>query len=429
MEYNDINALLNSVLNDDEPDVDTEVREEDPRDVPEEAFTGTVIGAVTPEALEAIEAQSITVITSDDPAVFGDPIDEIESLIAQAAGEVEEPEPEPEVAQCATPVTPVQNQSVFAKGAGDDAVPMPVFTTDELMESIDIRNFGTLVTLRTARWHAKIKDKKAAKKQALDDSAVDGTYETSKHLLAGADEKLKRVHKAIDSARTAHYALTLPWSVVAVNETGKRSGARLLPNTLFMEYTTAVANAKQETDTALSEFKVAYPNLITVAQQKMGSAFNQLDYPPAASIAQHFDLQFEFAPIPKGTDFDNLQNQMSDKLADTLNRKTRTMLENAMQDAWLKLYQTVEHVAVTLSNPDKMFHYTLIEKIVDQSTMLKHLNVTGDTRIEEIRQAVEDKLTKHDVKDIRKDDSLRKLLAEEATDIHTRMKEIADETK
>ena len=87
MEYNDINALLNSVLNDDEPDVDTEVREEDPRDVPEEAFTGTVIGAVTPEALEAIEAQSITVITSDDPAVFGDPIDEIESLIAQAAGE------------------------------------------------------------------------------------------------------------------------------------------------------------------------------------------------------------------------------------------------------------------------------------------------------------------------------------------------------
>jgi hypothetical protein len=426
MEYNDINALLNSVLNDDEPDEVVVPEPEATGLSTEDIKAGLALEGLTPEAEIAEEPDPV--IRPEEDAVL-----DIESLIANASGEVEEePESTPEedsepeeVAQCATP----EPQPIFAKGAGDDAIQMPEFTSDELMESIDIRNFGTLVTLRTARWHAKVKDRKASKKQAADDGAVEGTYETSKHLLSGADEKLKRVHKAIDAARTAHYALTLPWSVVAVNETGKRSGSRLLPNTLFMEYTTAVANAKVEMDTALSEFVIAYPNLITIAQQKMGTAFNQIEYPAAASIHQHFDLQFEFDPIPKGSDFDGLQGQQVDKLAEALNRKTRTMLENAMQDAWLKLYDTVQHAATKLANPDAMFHYTLIEKLCDQASMLKHLNVTGDSRIEEIRDAVERDLTKHEVKDIRKDDALRKLLAEKANSIHERMKEYANEAE
>jgi hypothetical protein len=118
-----------------------------------------------------------------------------------------------------------------------------------------------------------------------------------------------------------------------------------------------------------------------------------------------------------------------DKLAEALNRKTRTMLENAMQDAWMKLYETVQHAANKLANPDAMFHYTLIEKLCDQASMLKHLNVTADPRIEEVRDAIERNLTKHEVKDIRKDDALRKLLAVEAALIVERMEEIANETK
>lgn len=421
MEYNNIEDLLSSVL--DEPETP---ESEEPE----------VIGAIveTPEGVEAVpveaepEPEEEAVISEAD--LLTDPVLDIENIIAEANDEIPEPEPddEPEeVAQCATAVPQVD--PLFTNGAGVDTVPIPEFTTDELMDSIDIRNFGTLVTLRTARWHAKIKDRKASRKQAADDGAVEGTYETSKHLLSGADEKLKRVHKAIDAARTSHYALTLPWSVVAVNETGKRSGSRLLPNSLFMEYTTAVAEAKQEMSTALSAFVADYPNLITLAQQKMGTAFNQTDYPAAASIHHHFDLQFDFDPIPKGSDFDGLQGQQVTKLAEALNRKTRTMLENAMQDAWVKLYETVQHAATKLANPDSMFHYTLIEKLCDQASMLKHLNATNDPRIEEIRDAVEQDLTKHEVKDIRKDDALRKLLAESAAKIVTRMEEYANEAK
>ena len=98
-----------------------------------------------------------------------------------------------------------------------------------------------------------------------------------------------------------------------------------------------------------------------------------------------------------------------------------------MQDAWQRLLEDVTRAATALSNPDAMFHYTLFDKLGEHASMLSHLNITGDARIEGIRVDVRDKLTKHDVKDVRKDDALRKRLGEEACSILKRMKEYADE--
>ena len=77
-----------------------------------------------------------------------------------------------------------------------------------------------------------------------------------------------------------------------------------------------------------------------------------------------------------------------------------------MQDAWLKLYKTVSHAAEVLSDPDKTFHYTMVDKLREQASLLKHLNATNDQTIEDVRAIVEDKLTKHDPKDIQRRDRL-----------------------
>lgn len=422
--FDDISSLLDDVLND-------EVESSGSDEQKEEAL------AEEQELAAEDDAQNGDNAAPNEPEPESEVVDEIDALIAAAAGETvleaaeSEPEEEASEEEAATEELPSlgNTEQLFTKGAGDEAIPLPQFTSDEIMDQIDIRNFGTLVRLKTARWHAKIKDKDAAKKMAAAAGADDDTYEGYKHLLAGCDEKLKRIHKAIDAARTAHYALTLPWSVVSLNDQGKRAGPRLLPNTLFMEYTTAMAHAKQEMETSLDEFETDYPNLVQVAQTKMGSAFNPSDYPHMDVVRNHFDLHFDFDPIPKGSDFDGIQQQMAQKLAATLDSKTRTQLENAMQEAWLRLYKTVGHAADVLSNPDKTFHYTLVDKLRDQASMLKHLNATKDQRIEDCRTAVEQKLTMHDPKDIRKDDALRRKLAKDAQDIYADMRSHIDETK
>lgn len=411
--FDDISALLNDVLDDEIVDDGTLT----PEIVDEETLEGMVDAAVDRN----------TVITNADVEVVDEihaEIDDIDALIAAATGESNA---EPDVPTVGNPdeedvTTDGDTEQFFTQGTGTDAIELPTFTSDEIMDSIDIRNFGTLVKLTTMRWHAKIKDRKAARDMAKAANAEDGTYEGYKHLLAGCDEKLKRIHKAIDAARTAHYSLTLPWSVVSLNDTGKRSGPRLLPNTLFMEYTTAMATAKQEMDEALDDFETAYPTLVQLAQSKMGTAFNPSDYPHMDVVRTHFGLHFDFEPIPKGSDFDGIQAQMAQKLAVTLDNKNRTALEHAMQEAWHRLYKTVEHAATVLANPDKLFHFTLIEKLRDQSGMLKHLNATADQRIEDVRRDVMHRLTAYDAKDIRKDDALRRQLATAAQEILEQMK-------
>ncbi len=305
---------------------------------------------------------------------------------------------------------------------------LPEFTSDELMADLDIRNFGTLASLKTLRWHAKVRDHAAAADAASASGADKAAFEARKRLLVGADEKLKRVHTAIDAARTEHYKMTLPWSTVGVNDHGRRAGPRLLPNTLFFEYTQKMGKYNQEMKDALDEFVQAYPTLIAIAQKKLGNAFDRTQYPAPSEIRSYFGLNFDFQPIPIGADFDSVTLQQAEKLALNVNKKTQQMLENAMQDAWKRLLEDITHAHAALANPNAKFHYTLIDKMKEHASMLSHLNVTGDKRIEAIRIRIEKDLAKRDVKEVRKDDALRAHLADEAKAVLDMMQEYTNDS-
>lgn len=410
----DIASLLDDVLKDKEPEVSTPEEIANPvldenGDAPPvlvPAGTPGYFDSDCPECGKRQECEHRS-LSSDAPADPGD--EDVTSLVTD-----EEKAELPEVD--------------FSKAIKDEHVPLPTFTSDELMESIQIQNFGTLVSLTNMRWHAKIKDRKAAQDAATASNANSEAFEARKRLLVGADEKLKRVHKHIDAARTDHYRLTLPWSTVGINDIGKRQGPRLLPNTMFFEYVECMGKHKVAMEEALDDFVAAYPTLIAVAQHKLGEAFNASDYPHTDVIRKHFALEFDFEPIPQGGDFQGLQDAQVEKLAANLEKKTRQRLENAMQDAWQRVYEDVSHAAAVLSNPDAMFHYTLVEKLREHATMLTHLNVTKDQTIEDVREEIRKELTMYDAKDVRKDDALRKKMGEAATRIKQTMEERINES-
>lgn len=303
------------------------------------------------------------------------------------------------------------------EGAQVQPLKMPTFTADDFAETMDIRNFATLVTLNTARWHAKVKDRQAAKSAAAVNDADEGAFEVRKRLLAGADSLLKAIHKAIDEARAAHYEMTLPWTTTSMQDVGRRTGGRLLPNTLFVEYTTVMAQKKQQMQDALAKFIPAYPQLVEEAKKKLGKRFDAREYPNASSIASHFDLSFDFQPIPKGDDFKGLPQAQLDALAVKINENTRIMAENAMQEVWMRLYDVVSRMAERLSSPDKLFHNTLVQNVRDTARLLAHLNVTHDAKVEALRKKVEKHLCQHDPKVLRENPVIRAQVAAHAQSI------------
>ena len=303
------------------------------------------------------------------------------------------------------------------EGAAVTSIKMPTFTADDFAATMDIRNFATLVTLNTARWHAKVKDRQASKDAATMGEADENSFETRKRLLVGADTLLKSIHKAIDEARAAHYEMTLPWTTTSMQDIGRRTGGRLLPNTLFVEYTTVMAQKKQQMLEALNKFEPEYPTLVETAKKKLGKRFDAREYPNVSSIRSHFDLSFDFQPIPKGDDFKGLPTAQLQALAAKINDNTQRQAEHAMQEVWVRLHEAVSRMAERLSSPDKLFHNTLVQNVRDVARLLAHLNVTQDAKVEALRKKVEKHLCQHDPKVLRENQTIRTQVAAHAASI------------
>lgn len=315
------------------------------------------------------------------------------------------------------PQTVFKDSADREEGAVIEPIKMPTFAAKDFAATVDIRNFATLVVLQTQRWHAKVKDRKAGKDAADANDADQGAFEVRKKLLAGADSMLKVIHKAIDEARAAHYEMTLPWTTTSMQDIGRRTGGRLLPNTLFVEYTTRMAEFKAKMLKALDEFVPQYPALIEAARKNLGKRFDAREYPNVSAIREHFGLSFDFQPIPKGDDYKGLPQQQLDALARKINDNTQAMAENAMQEVWKRLHEVVSRMAERLSSPDKVFHDSLVQNVRDQARLLSHLNVTQDARVEALRKNVEKHLCAAEPKDLRNNAVLRTKVAAMATSI------------
>lgn len=393
----------------------------------------TIITTITREGGRTMEGVNLP-----EGMVVPGSTEDIESLFADVT-----PEPQPDVNSLLTEALQIQPQQsgqldafpvpeapqVSAPDTTDytlPPLPMPTFTSEELAHTMDLRNFATMATLHTKRWHAKVKDRKSGHDIAVANDADETAFETRKRLLAGADTELKAIHKAIDTARAKYYAMTLPWTTTGLDDVGRRSGARIMPNTQFFEFITEMGNCKAEMVAALDKFVPLYPQLVQEARKKLGRRFDPTEYPPAEAIRSYFDLTFDFMPIPEGGDFKGLPQQQCDALSNALSNKTRVMVENAMQDLWMRAHEAIGRMAERLSHPDKLFHYTLVDNVRQVASQLKHLNVTDDPRIRDLQQYVEQYLTKHEVDDLRKNPVLRTQIGAYAQDALEKMARIAN---
>lgn len=357
-------------------------------------------------------AQPATIITQPEA-----PTDDLASVLGlNEAGNTAE---ETEDTQVCNP--PATDAPLFTDQrpvtAAVPSLQMPVFTAEDFAETTDIRNFAMLATLNTARWHAKARDRQAARDVGAANEAKESAFDVKKNLLAGADTALKDIHRIIDEARAAHYNMTLPWTTTSLQDKGKRTGARLLPNSLFEDYVKAMHGFKERMSEKLDAFEPAYPAMVEEAKKALGKRFDAGEYPNASSIRGHFDLSFDFQPLPKGEDFKGLPGKQLQALADKINANTRKMAENAMQDVWHRASEAVSHMAERLSSPDKTFHASMIDNIRDVASMMEHLNITSDTRVEQLRQKIAKHLCGAEAKEIRENPVLRQKIGAMAVSI------------
>ena len=273
--------------------------------------------------------------------------------------------------------------------------------------SANLTEKAMLVKLSICKWSARKYDRKVSKEVA-DQYGTDqdrGRY--NKVLIA--QEAIKAIGQAEGAARTFHYEQTLPW---------KDDGARILPAANFSHYSAEMRKFKAEFQNQVMAFLGNYPDLVSDARVQLTGLFDAADYPDREKIQSKFSFEVEVDPLPTGADFRvDLQAGEVDRIKADITARLELAQRDAMADCFNRLHDVVRKAAEKLTDKTAIFRDSLITNIQDLVDLLPRLNLTGDPRLETLRQEVADKLLGYEPDHLRKNAFARQETANAANDI------------
>jgi hypothetical protein len=265
-----------------------------------------------------------------------------------------------------------------------------------------ISSSAMLIDLSLSVWTGRKLDKQVSNEidSAKRTKSRAGNYH--KNLLAGS-EKLAEIGKIASSVRNWSYGQTSPWS---------DAGTRLLPSTLFFDYKAKLTEYEKMFTQAVTDFLAEYDTLVASSAFALGDLFNREDYPPVEKVAQKFGFFYTFSPVPEVGDFRvDIGEAGMAELRANYEGAYKSKIENAMADAWTKLHDVMGSLSERLDYADddtkKIFRDSLVENAVQLCGLLKHLNITNDTKMEYMRSKLEGQLRGISAQDLREDEGLR----------------------
>ncbi len=244
-----------------------------------------------------------------------------------------------------------------------------------------LQSKAMLAQLSISQWTASKQDKRATGEVEQAHGAHDaGKF--NKKLVA--KELLEPISKIASKVRETHYHYTLSWS---------DAGPRILPSSLFGEYTAAFRNLKSQFEFAVDKMIQAYPLEVQAARARLGTLYEPGDYPDPTDMKGRFALKLEFTPVPDGDDFRVSVGEADRQLlAESVRESVRSRQSAAVTATYSRVRDVVTRIEERLSIPDAIFKDSLITNAIELCQVLDGLNITDDPTITDICQDIRDHL-------------------------------------
>ena len=266
-----------------------------------------------------------------------------------------------------------------------------------------ITSSAVLVEMNISVWTANKLDKTATDEVLTSNGAtVADAAQVRKNLMAGTTLR-KEIADYAAGCRLWHNTRTLPWS---------DKGPRILPTSLFMDYKTEL-NARRDTFLRMvDKFRLAYPSLVQTAANYMGALHNPDDYPSADEVAQKFGFKVVFSPVPESGDFRlDIPQQELEEVRQSYDTAFDGRLAEAMRTPWEQLHKMLSGMTAKLEASDddtkKRWHDTFLTNAQELCSMLTHLNITKDPKLEAARRQLEVALIGQDIDDLKENEGIR----------------------
>lgn len=271
-------------------------------------------------------------------------------------------------------------------------------TTNEIP---NISQSAMLVYVRVSVWTARKLDRKQSKKLVDGANAVDDAARVNKHLLASADEKLRKVTAQGNKLRDFIVAKTVPWD---------DAGNRLLPNTVALQTVGDIEAMKSEFDQLVDEFVQEYPILRAQALHNLGDLGVDEDYPQPDEIRDKFRVRVTYTPVP--VNFGDVRTGMTPEQAAAwqshFEQRVKDQVNDALADAWSRLRERLEQYSDRLTLRDGkdgprvgIFRDSMVENLRETLDLLESLNVFGDQSLISTAKLVRDQIANRDPAQLR----------------------------
>lgn len=275
----------------------------------------------------------------------------------------------------------------------------------------NVKNIGSsamLVELNISIWTARKLDKKVSNDVDISNSTMTKAGNYHKNLLAG-DDSLAAIGKLAGLIRNYHVAITSPWS---------DSGQRLLTTAYFLTYKQEMARLEKEYWNLVNQFIPAYSTKISAAAFQLGTLFNREEYPDVDKVRDKFGISIRYTPVPESGDFRvDIGNEGMAELKAQYEEMYTANIAKVTQDAWDRLYKVLTQLSFGLRTNEDGTKGKIYESVLDNASdlceILQHLNVSGDTQLEDMRTTLQNSLYGVEVEGIKKSDYTRGILKQQ----------------
>lgn len=250
-----------------------------------------------------------------------------------------------------------------------------------------ISSSAVLVELNVSVWGASKVDRDATDDVNINKGAARDAAKVYKNLTAGTSLR-KEISDYAAKIRQYHNRQTLPWT---------HKGARLLPTSNVLEYKQQMNVMEHHFNSLLTKFCVEYPNIVSSAQNYLGTMFNPYDYPTLEEVKEKFGYKLVFSPLPEAGDFRlDVAAEELQELSRSYEADYQDRLERAMREPWKRLHEELTHLSEKLTDAKegtdetkKRYHDSLVTNAQALCGLLTKLNITNDPKLEQARRELE----------------------------------------
>lgn len=290
------------------------------------------------------------------------------------------------------------------------------FEIDKPKHLISLASSALLLNVEVKVWTATKQDRAISNEVTTSKNASSDAGKFTQNLLANSPD-----HKALLNYRQTVtnwlQRRTYDWA----------GGWRILP-TVELERAMKELNEHKAAFNKLKQtFMAKYSDIVSDAAFKQGTMFDRSAYPDVLSLDGRFTMRELISDVPTN-DFRSggIAEAIADDLQQHFTRRTRSIVDDVMNDASERLLAIAERISSACAEPEanddgktkrKKIYDTTVSQAKEICNTLKHFNLTNNEALEDARMRLEETLKGVTTEELRESAYERRRVKDSVDDI------------